>query len=165
MNDTTLHKMSQAYCDWPDIEFHHSQTLSGVDPKFGMIFFFLSFFLAALHPHIMPSICTHAFPLLAETDSICTPPTDSLLQNPASLSIKYVTSVTILSQRDWPDMEPGQHGRSSSTEYPDSEEDDEQRGGEHHLPGVRRRVTDRQRKRHRSSQTCNAHWSLHTNYF
>lgn len=54
-------------------------------------------------------------------------------------------------------MQPGQHGRRSSTKHPHGEEDDEQRGGEHRLPCVRRRVTDRQCKRHRSSQSCNTH--------
>lgn len=54
-------------------------------------------------------------------------------------------------------MQPGQHGRRSSTEHPDGEEDDEQCGGEHRLPRVRRCVADRQSKRHRSTKTCNTH--------
>lgn len=53
-----------------------------------------------------------------------------------------------------PDMQPGQHGCGSPSKDPDSEEDDEQRGGEHHLTGVGGGVTDRQSERHRPSQPC-----------
>ena len=48
-----------------------------------------------------------------------------------------------------PDVKPGQHGRRPSTKHPDREEDDEQRGGEHHLAGVGSRVPDGQGERHR----------------
>lgn len=47
-------------------------------------------------------------------------------------------------------MQPGQHGCGSPTEYPDCEEDDKQRGGEHHLPGIGGSVPDSQGKRHSS---------------
>lgn len=35
-----------------------------------------------------------------------------------------------------PDMKPRQHGCGPATKYPNSEKDDEQRCGEHHLAGV-----------------------------
>lgn len=62
-------------------------------------------------------------------------------------------------------MQPGQHRRRSSTEHPHGEENDEQRGGEHHLPCVRRRVPNRQGKRHRSSQSCNTHTHTHAEVY
>lgn len=48
-----------------------------------------------------------------------------------------------------PDVQPGQHGRRAAAKHPDGEEDDEQRGGEHHLASVRGRVSDGQGERHR----------------
>lgn len=53
-----------------------------------------------------------------------------------------------------PDVEAGQHGRGAPAEHPHREEDDEQGGAEHHLPGVRGRVTDGQGEGHGSSQPC-----------
>lgn len=52
-----------------------------------------------------------------------------------------------------PDVQPGQHGSRPAAKHPDGEEDDEQRGGEHHLASVGGRVSDGQGKRHRPAQT------------
>lgn len=48
-----------------------------------------------------------------------------------------------------PDMQPGQHCRRPAAKHPDGEEDDEQRGGEHHLASVCGGVTDGQGESHR----------------
>lgn len=53
-----------------------------------------------------------------------------------------------------PDVQAGQHGRGAPTKNPHGEEDDEQRGAEHHLPGIGGRVTDGKGKCHGSSQPC-----------
>lgn len=50
-------------------------------------------------------------------------------------------------------MKPGQHRGRPPAEHPDGEEDDEQRGGEHHLAGVGGGVSDGQGERHRPPQT------------
>ncbi len=51
-------------------------------------------------------------------------------------------------------MQPGQHRRRPTSKHPDGEEDDEQRGGEHHLAGVGGGVPDGQGERHRSTEPC-----------
>lgn len=56
-----------------------------------------------------------------------------------------------------PDVKPGEHRRGSATEHPHGEEDDEERGGEHHLAGVGGRVSYGQGERHGSPQTCGGH--------
>lgn len=53
-----------------------------------------------------------------------------------------------------PDIQAGQHGCGAPTKNPDSKENDEQRGAEHHLPGIGGRVTDGKGKCHGSSQPC-----------
>lgn len=50
----------------------------------------------------------------------------------------------------------GQHLCGAASANPNGEEDHEQRGGKHHLPGVCRRVPDGQGKGHRASQTWRA---------
>lgn len=59
-----------------------------------------------------------------------------------------VQDVTVL-----PDVQPGQHWCCPTSEHPDSEENDEQRSGEHHLAGVGGCVADGQGERHRPAQT------------
>lgn len=61
---------------------------------------------------------------------------------------RQVQYVTVL-----PDVQPGQHGCGSTPEHPDSEENNEQRSGEHHLAGVGGCVADGQGERHRPTQT------------
>lgn len=56
-----------------------------------------------------------------------------------------------------PDVKPGEHRCGSTTEHPHGEEDDKERGGEHHLSGVGGRVSYRQGKRHGSPQTWRGH--------
>lgn len=53
-----------------------------------------------------------------------------------------------------PDIQAGQHGCGAPTKNPDGKENDEQRGAEHHLPGIGGRVTDGKGKCHGSSQPC-----------
>lgn len=50
-----------------------------------------------------------------------------------------------------PDVKPGEHRRRPTTKHPHGEEDDEERGGEHHLASVGGCVSDRQGKGHGST--------------
>lgn len=47
----------------------------------------------------------------------------------------------------------GQHGRGAASAHPDGEENDEQGGGKHHLPGVGGGVSNGQGERHGAPQT------------
>lgn len=47
----------------------------------------------------------------------------------------------------------GQHGHGAASADPDGEENNEQGGGEHHLAGVGRRVSDGKGKCHSTPQT------------
>lgn len=50
-----------------------------------------------------------------------------------------------------PDVKPGEHRRRSTAKHPHSEEDNEERGGEHHLASVGGCVSYRQGKGHGST--------------
>lgn len=62
------------------------------------------------------------------------------------------TKLSLVSNQ--PYIKPWQHGRCASPNNPDSEEDDEQSGREHHLASIRCRVSDGQCKCHRSPEAC-----------
>lgn len=50
-----------------------------------------------------------------------------------------------------PDVKPGEHRRRSTAKHPHSEEDNEERGGEHHLASVGGCVSYRQGEGHGST--------------
>lgn len=84
---------------------------------------------------------------------------DAAVRNSAELKLRIFSSFFFLWET-LPYALAGQHLCGAPSTNPNSEEDQEQSGGEHHLTGVRGRVPDGQGKGHRSSQAWRAQQAI-----